>query len=184
MARASGCGPECWGFKSPPSTHLFIIIGMEERKHFNEKIEISTLWNVRRKGKSCKLTKDQGYVYIKIDWKKVAVHRISGVCYFGLNINDPKTMMCHKNDIRDDNRVDNLFIGASKDNVRDMWSKGRAKLPPKHFWNRNHAKLNWIDVLTIRFYKLTGVRSKLLAQTFDVNRKTIHDVCSGVSRKI
>ena len=75
-------------------------------------------------------------------------------------------MVCHKNDIRDDNRKENLFIGTARDNVLDMWSKGRAKMPKNRTGNISNNKLNRMDVFVIRFYYSIGIRSKEMIPFF------------------
>ena len=62
------------------------------------------------------------------------VHRLVAAAFMWLNLYEDKkwkhwTCVCHKNDIRTDNRIENLFIGTHKDNMVDMKLKWRAPKP-------------------------------------------------------
>lgn len=64
------------------------------------------------------------YLY-KSKWKNYMVHRLVAQAFLWLDINDFKMLVCHKNDIRNDNRVDNLFLWTAKDNSQDCLKKWR-----------------------------------------------------------
>lgn len=82
-------------------------------------------------------------VWLCSKWKvkKYRVHRLVASAFLWLDLNsflDAKTSLCvcHKNDIRDDNRIDNLFLWTIQDNISDMHSKWRAAII---FWDKHHA---------------------------------------------
>lgn len=73
---------------------------------------------------------------------KERVYRVNRLVYFtfkwwDINYYNPykKTLVCHLNDVRDDDRVENLFLWSQKDNVRDMIIKWRYYRGNKS-WNK------------------------------------------------
>jgi len=91
-----------------------------------------------------------GYLRTELTGKKVSLHRIIAYTYLGLDINDKKIQIDHKNRIRTDNRVENLEIVTNQQNQ----------------FNRSNTK-------GYSFDKKTG---KYRAQ-IKVNRKKIHLGC-------
>lgn len=99
--------------------------------------KVSDYWNVRsfcvkKEGRSLKLRTDNcGYHEAKLyKDRKEKCYRVNRLVYFtfswgDLNFYDPrkKTVVCHKNDIRKDNRLDNLFLWTQKDNIQDLMNK-------------------------------------------------------------
>lgn len=90
----------------------------------------------------------QGYVnsigrpVINIDRVPRLVYRIvyeiaTGVAPGGLHV-------CHHCDNPICTRPSHLFLGTDKDNVRDMWAKGRAVPPPTH-WGAAHPQAHAED---------------------------------------
>ena len=67
---------------------------------------------------------DLGYYIIKINNKHIRCHRIIGMVYLGLDINNPKDLIDHKNRIRTDNRVENLQIVDNQKNCFNTNAKG------------------------------------------------------------
>lgn len=156
---------------------------MEIRKKYNNNIEVSNLWNIKRNWKISKQTESCWYNYIKIDWKKIWVHRLVACCFLWLNILDKKSLVCHKNDIRNDNRIENLFIWTSYDNVHDMinkWRKYILWLP----WSRhpNH-KIHEIDIIIIRCMYRNWIWTKNISKHYWMSIKSIYNICHWRSRK-
>lgn len=56
-----------------------------------------------------------------------------------------KTLILHKNDIRDDNRLENLFLWDQKDNMKDMSLKWRQRR-----WIVNKIKIWYEDIPKIK----------------------------------
>lgn len=54
------------------------------------------------------------------------VHRLVAQAFLWLDINDTKTLVCHRDDDVSNNHKDNLFLWTNKDNVDDMIRKWRA----------------------------------------------------------
>ena len=65
-----------------------------------------------------------GYLAFEIKNKHYNCHRIVGMVYLGLDINNPKDQIDHKNRIRTDNRVENLQIVDSQKNSFNTNAKG------------------------------------------------------------
>lgn len=72
-------------------------------------------------------------------WKirALRVNRLVAATFLWLDLNDLKTFVCHRNDIRDDNNVYNLFLWTHQDNMNDMARKWRSK------WLKNKKILQY-----------------------------------------
>jgi hypothetical protein len=72
--------------------------------------------------------------------KRYQVHRIVWLVFLWLSIENTKICVCHKNDIRNDNTVENLFLGTHKDNIQDMYRKWRRWINWMKWklWKLNH----------------------------------------------
>lgn len=87
------------------------------------------------------------------DWKQknshFLVHRLVYCVFNNISLkfewHKSKTLILHKNDKRDDNRLENLFIGSQKDNINDMISKWRMKR-----WRANRVKIWFSDLTEIK----------------------------------
>lgn len=86
-------------------------------------ISADTEGNLYRNGKYRYGTKNrQGYKQHKINYITYLEHRLVAECFIGRKL-DTEEHINHKNSIRDDNRVENLEVGSSEDNVRHRWRK-------------------------------------------------------------
>ncbi len=88
--------------------------------------QASNLWRIRNSKRILNWNKNHWYLYINfyLKWKK-AIHRLIASTFHWLDINDRNICVCHKNDIKDDNREKNLFLWTHKDNIRDCINKWR-----------------------------------------------------------
>lgn len=66
-------------------------------------------------------------LYNKIRKKQIKIHRLVAQAFLWLDINNSKICVCHKNDIRLDNRLENLFLWDYRDNYIDCFKKWRHK---------------------------------------------------------
>jgi hypothetical protein len=87
--------------------------------------------SVKRNGRALKQSRcTKGYLFVSLSKngaiKQILSHRIVAFTFHGGDINDSKKVVCHKNDVRDDNRSENLFIGSALDNVLDSVRKGHG----------------------------------------------------------
>ncbi len=107
-------------------------------------------WPYKTKSFIMKQSVKNGYNMITLNkngFKKTyPVHRIV-YCVFN-NIDyvfkNHKWFVCHKNDIRDDNRLENLFYWTQEDNVVDMMRKGRqrrGKIKKIKIWFEDISKI-------------------------------------------
>lgn len=71
-----------------------------------------------------------GYGVMNIRGTIILAHRISWFIETGKN--PGKLFVCHTCDNPSCVRPEHLFLGTCKDNVADMWRKGRAKVPAPH----------------------------------------------------
>jgi hypothetical protein len=85
--------------------------------------------------------------------------------------------VCHKNDIRTDNRVENLFWGSYQDNINDMVKKGRQA----HGSMQGLSKLTDTDVLYIRAYPKFHGSQKKLSIEFNVHPTLISKIINNTS---
>jgi hypothetical protein len=67
---------------------------------------------------------NNGYLRCQISGKHTLSHRIIALVYLGLDINDKKIQIDHKNRIRNDNRVENLRIVSPQQNQFNTGAKG------------------------------------------------------------
>ncbi len=83
------------------------------------------------------------YGYLKVDLytgnraKSKTIHRIMAETFIPNPNNLP--CVCHYNDIRDDNRIENLWWGSIEDNNKDRDVKGRTCKGELH-WNWGNKK--------------------------------------------
>ena len=73
------------------------------------------------------------YIQIGINQKFYLKHRIIGYAFLGLEIENPKSLIDHKNFIRNDNRLANLRIVTLQENHFNTQSKG-------YHWNKQNKK--------------------------------------------
>jgi hypothetical protein len=83
----------------------------------------------------------------------------------------------HKNDVRDDNRLENLEWGTQADNIRDRDVRGRRTAPKGE--RHPMAKLSPADVLAIRQRHAAGEGLELLGQSYGVTRHAIWRIVHG-----
>jgi hypothetical protein len=156
------------------------------------KYQVSNMWNVRSKDypytvvvnwktknyfhkwRTLKvdICKKRGYKYVRIGssqtWKRVWVHRLVCAWFLGLNLDNGKQFACHKNDIANDNRVENLYVGDSKSNVRDMRERWRCTID--NSWSRNWmSRLSEDDVINIRQMRKEWIKRRTLSWIFWVH---------------
>lgn len=139
------------------------------KERFEDKYEVVTesgcwLWT------SCLYPNDYGYLKCK-DKSKLA-HRISYEIYKGEL--KPEEIVRHTCDVRCCVNPNHLIAGTQKDNMQDMYTKGRRIQTGIH----NHmAKLTEKEVREIRSkYKLGSVTLEQLGNEYNVNFRTISQI--------
>lgn len=102
--------------------------------------QVSNLWNVKSLPKkwswwhNWKILKNNiSWSWRKIVmlrknnlWKMFYLHRLVAQAFLWLDINNPKILVCHKDDNPLNNNIKNLFLWTSKDNIQDMIRKWRS----------------------------------------------------------
>jgi hypothetical protein len=99
------------------------------------------LWRYNRKYVPPKFTKidnnprkSDGYIYPKINGKRVLQHRIISAAFLGLDINDKNIQVDHINGIRHDNRLENLRLVTHQQNQHN-YTKAKG-----YHWNKRDCK--------------------------------------------
>lgn len=88
---------------------------------------------------------------------------------------DNKPQVCHKNDIRNDNRVENLFWGTAQENSDDCVSKGRSTFGQKN----GRAKVSKFQVQRIRVMREIGSTYEKIGSIFGIAKSSIYKICKG-----
>lgn len=114
-------------------------------------------------------------------WKHHGAHCISWYLHHGIRSHG--LYVCHTCDNRRCVRPDHLFLGTPKDNVADMFAKGRANIAPMVHHQRPSglacpsSKLTATQVGAIRRAAAeTSVDSRELARFYGVTPSTIRNV--------
>lgn len=135
---------------------------------------------------------DKGYrkISVKVDgvFKPVKCARIVCEVYHGPKPFE-KAVVRHLNDIKGDDRAENLAWGSVRDNALDAVRNGTSpaaengrKCVAKRSGDLSvHARLSWEKVREIRHLRSVGVSVVDLSERFSVDEKTISSVCLGRS---
>lgn len=119
-----------------------------------------------------------GYGRVKLDGKRVRLHRVSFSRLVG-RIQEG-IFVCHHCDVRNCWNPDHLFLGTHRDNVRDMWSKGRGRTSIKCGSGNPLAKLTEDKVRSIRSIpNPQEVTLREIGSMFGVSPETIRKVLKG-----
>lgn len=87
------------------------------------------------------------------------VYRLVAQAFLWLDMKDRKQYVCHKDDNRLNNCVDNLFIWTQKDNIIDCIRK----------WKLTQKKLSSIDLLCVRKLYWSGEKIKNISNFFNIS---------------
>jgi len=123
------------------------------------------------------LTNDRGYGLVRIDGRRVRVHRLAWERVYG-PIPDGMSIL-HRCDNPPCHNVDHLFLGTQAENVIDMDSKGRRGTrlgitqPGTPGESHPRHKLTDADVLDIRDQYANGATQVALARQYGVAQKSI-----------
>lgn len=114
-----------------------------------------------------------GYYHVKLsrggNYKTMKLHKLLALTFI-LNP-DNKPLVCHKDDNKDNNNIENLYWGDSKENKHDSIRNGTSNFGEKS----GMAKLNTFKVQRIRLLKKVTPKltNKKLARMFGVCVTTI-----------
>ena len=122
------------------------------------------------------------YMFVELKWKPFWIHRLIANAFLWLDLNNPHIYACHKNDIRNDNRVENLFVWSPRDNVIDMINKWRAILPKKQLWEKHWQSIfKEEDILNIRKLYIEWLSQKEIGIKYNCDQWHISRI---VNRKL
>lgn len=122
--------------------------------------------------KASRNRKGYGNFYLSVGKSEsihVLAHRVAYILAYDVQV-PQETQVCHSCDNPACVNPKHLFLGTSKDNVADMYKKGRAA---SQKGIRNHAKLDEEKIAEIKQLKKQGVMSKVIAKMFGLNESTI-----------
>lgn len=132
-------------------------------------------------------TRPEGECWI---WTRATNAKGYGICYRGLahrlayeTLVGPipsGLSVCHSCDVRNCVNPAHLWLGTQAENVADAKAKGRMKGPTDRAGAKHPmAKLQQIDVDTIRRLASIGQRHDLMAADFGVSVRHIRRIVSG-----
>ena len=116
--------------------------------------------------------------YGKVGTRKYGTRVAHRVAWIEANGEIPEGMVVmHKCDNRKCVNLDHLQLGTQKDNIQDMFSKGReVRYGGDSHWN---SKLTSEDIPRVRDMLRLGVTQARIAEWFGVTRSTISDIKTG-----
>lgn len=121
----------------------------------------------------------QGYGRIKSHGKSLRVHRLTYEIFVG-SILDGMYIL-HRCDNRICVNPEHLVVGTQRDNIRDMYAKGRGV--DNSGENHGKAILTKDQVVEILDLLQRGYSQKEIGQMYHVNSATINSIANGKSWK-
>lgn len=113
-----------------------------------------------------------GYYYVSLPGgAKERLHRLLWEVYNGRPV-PPGLQVRHLNDVRTDNRPENLALGSHADNMRDRRDNGLDPLGSKN----SQAKLDEPQVKAIRRRAKKGESTAALADAYGVSLSTVRGI--------
>ena len=108
--------------------------------------------------------------------KHYGAHRFSYILHYGKY--EKGLCICHKCDNKGCVNPDHLFLGTQKDNMDDMWNKGRGNPPINKGEKNGSSKLTEKEVIQIKENrKMKSVAE--LSILFSISKSTIRDIYSN-----
>ena len=121
-------------------------------------------------------TRKKGLPYGWITYKKTQMnaHRASwietnGQIPDGLNV-------CHKCDVPQCINPEHLFLGTQKENVLDMWNKGRHPRINLGGEKNRASKITLEQVREIRFMLSQKIKQRVIAEKFNISQVAVSDI--------
>jgi HNH endonuclease len=115
-----------------------------------------------------------GYGATSYRSKSILAHRLAWIVFHG---DIPQGMkICHSCDERSCVNPDHLFIGTQRDNIRDMFIKGRRSIK---FFNHPRCLMSIEKIKEIRSLLSMGLSQKRIAEIMVVSQSTISQIKLG-----
>lgn len=120
-------------------------------------------WFINREKILSPWINDYWYLVVTLhkNWKRsYLVNRLVWQLFLWLEINNTSLLVCHKDDIRTNNNVNNLFIWTAKDNIQDCIKKRRFR------WWDSQKKIViqfWMDWELIKEWEYMSLASRELS---------------------
>lgn len=112
----------------------------------------------------------------------IRAHRLSWELA-GNALPDDKFLL-HKCDNRKCVNPAHLFVGTNQDNVDDMWSKGRGKLPPHKTGAANgNSKYSAMQIRGAKQMLDAGFTVSFVAKSTGISRPHVHRISKGETWK-
>jgi HNH endonuclease len=135
---------------------------------------MKNFWDKVKKGKGCwewtGYIHPSGYGMFRFQGKTPMAHRVAWILTHG---EIPRGMkVLHRCDYPGCVNPDHLFLGTQRDNVLDMYGKGRGVAGERH----HRSKLSINDAINIR---ILDIPIRTLADLYGVHHGTIHAIKAG-----
>lgn len=114
------------------------------------------------------------FVSKKLKPQHVFAHRFAYVLEYGGVIDG--LVVCHRCDNPGCVRPDHLFLGHQRDNLADMWAKGRGRITRIYGERQHLAKLRETDIPVIRARHEAGESQRRIARAYNVDKTTIQNI--------
>jgi len=114
-------------------------------------------------------------IYSNNKINRLYVHRIIAQAFIQNPNNFP--LVCHRNDIKTDNRIENLYWGTHSNNRVDACNNGHWKPTSRKGEQSSSAKLKEIDVLNIRALNSHGFRQGYIAKMYGISQPHVSSIC-------
>lgn len=134
-----------------------------------------------------------GYGNARIYGQQSYAHRVSWIAYFGPIPNG--MYVCHKCDVKACVNPEHFFLGTNRDNMLDMFSKGRgnratgdrhgSRTKPEQILRgeRNgKSKLTTAQVMSVRMLIALGASQRDIGGWFGVSKPCISHIALGLNR--
>jgi hypothetical protein len=114
------------------------------------------------------------YGWVAYKGTQMNAHRASwiqsnGEIPLGLNV-------CHKCDVPQCINPEHLFLGTQKENVLDMWNKGRHPRLNLGGEKNRASKLNLEQVREIRLMLSQNIKQRVIGEKFNISQPAISDI--------
>ena len=128
------------------------------------------------------LSTKNGYGQLSVDGAMVYTHRLMYELLVGPI--PPGLQVLHSCDVKPCNNFDHFFLGTQRDNLVDMWTKGRGVKPPVHAGESHHlVRLANADVAVILARYSRGAGQRALSREYACSQATIWRLVNRVTRR-